>query len=37
MDDAQVERLLDVCAEIRAEVDLDGGSSTRRLKRLGLE
>lgn len=36
LDAGQVERLLDACADMRDEVDLDGWSSTRRSRRLTL-
>lgn len=36
LDDGQVGRLLDACADMRAEVDLENWSSTRRLRRLTL-
>jgi CAI-1 autoinducer synthase len=36
LDAAQVARLLDACADMRAEVDLESWSSTRRLRRLTL-
>ena len=36
LDDSQVARLLDACADMRAEVDLESWSSTRRLRRLTL-
>ncbi len=36
LDEGQVERLLEACADMRSEVDLDGWSSTRRSRRLTL-
>jgi CAI-1 autoinducer synthase len=36
LDDGQVERLLAACADMRAEVDLEGWSSTKRSRRLTL-
>ncbi|MFL6659411.1 MAG: alpha-hydroxyketone-type quorum-sensing autoinducer synthase [Massilia sp.] len=36
LDDTQIERLLEACADMRDEVDLDGWSSTRRSRRLTL-
>ena len=36
MDDSQIARLLEACADMRGEVDLDGWSSSRRSRRLTL-
>lgn len=36
LDDAQIGRLLDACAAVRDELDVDNWSSTRRLRRLAL-